>query len=379
MIPLVDLRRQPEALKEELTAAIDQVIETSAFTLGETVERFETAFAAYCQTEFAVGVGSGTDALYLALVACGVTAGDEVITSPNTFIATAEAISMCGAKPVFVDVDPKTYNIDPSKIEAAVTPRTTAIIPVHLYGQPADMDPIMALARRHGLKVIEDACQAHGAVYRGRRVGSIGDAGCFSFYPSKNLGCLGDGGIVVTDDTVIAESIRLLRNHGESGKHRHLVPGRCSRLHGLQAAVLRVKLKYLDSWNQERREQADTYARLLEPYAPEAIPAPRGPGDHVYHLYVIRTAQREALRTRLAAADIGVGIHYPIPIHLQPAYQGLGNGTGDFPIAETLAQEILSLPLFPGLSENEISAVASAVLDGMGRQRKLGAEERLAV
>lgn len=362
MIPFVDLKRDNEEIQAELNAAIQGVIERGAFTLGSEVEAFESEFAAYCEADHAVGVGSGTDALCLALKACGVGPGAEVITSPNTFIATAEAISLCGAVPVFVDVCEDTYNIDPRLIPAAITPRTRAIIPVHLYGRPADMEAIMTIAREHGLKVIEDACQAHGARYRGRRVGAIGDAGCFSFYPSKNLGAMGDGGMVTTNNSSMAETIKLLRNHGEVKKYSHAIKGHCSRLHGLQAAILRVKLDRLDAWNNRRQANSAHYKALLADSPGIVTPGHADDRDHVYHLYVIRAPYRDDLMKALAGAGVAAGIHYPAPIHLTEAYQDLDYKPGDFPIAERLAGEILSLPMFPELTTAEVADVGKQVI-----------------
>jgi len=379
MIPFVDLKKQNLALGAELNAAIGRVVKNGSFTLGAEVEAFETAFADYCGVKHAVGVGSGTDALFMALKAGGVEHGDEVITVPNTFIATAEAISMCGATPVFVDIDPATYNIDPKLIEAKITSRTKAVIPVHLYGQPADMDAVMALARQHGLKVIEDACQAHGAEYRGARAGALGDAGCFSFYPSKNLGALGDGGMVVTNSAEIAEKVRLLRNHGEVKKYAHAVKGHCSRLHGLQAAVLRVKLAHLDAGNAGRRAHAALYNQLLdEDGGRQSIVTPKtaAGGDHVYHLYVVKTPDRDTLIADLAEAGVAAGIHYPVPIHLTEAYRDLGHQVGDFPIAEKAAAEIMSLPMFPELHETEVRQTAGALIQALNA-RTVAEEEKV--
>ncbi len=358
-IPLIDLRRQYLSVKEEIDKIMAGVIERGAFTLGDELESFERNFARYCGVAFAVGVGSGTEALHLTLKALGIGEGDEVITVPNTFVATVEAILMCGARPVFVDVDERTYNMEVSQLKNVFTERTRAIIPVHLYGQSAEMDEIMNFARERGLKVIEDACQAHGAKYEGRRVGSFGDAGCFSFFPSKNLGAFGDGGMVVTDDRNLAERIKRLRHHGHVDKFTHLEPGFCSRLHNLQAAVLNVKLKYLEGWNKERRHLASLYSRLLC-NLPVKTPLIYQKAEHVFHLYVVRVRERENLKRFLNERGIQTGIHYPIPIHLQPAYRNLGYRKGSFPIAETLANQIISLPLFPGMREEEVETVVHA-------------------
>jgi dTDP-4-amino-4,6-dideoxygalactose transaminase len=361
-IPFIDLKRQHESIREEIDAAIQRVINNSSFSLGEEVELFETEFADFCEAKYGVGVSSGTDALHLALLACGVGEGDEVITVPNTFIATTEAISMCGARPVFVDIDEETYNIDVNQIESAITGETKAIVPVHLYGQPAEIDTILEIARNHRLKVIEDACQAHGAIYKGKKVGVWGDAGCFSFYPSKNLGACGDGGIVITNNRQTAEQVKRLRHHGHRNKSIHEVEGFCNRLHGLQAAILRVKLRYLDDWNQMRKRNAEMYGQLLEGNG-QAIPKSCNGNDHVYHLYVIRLRNRDVLRERLAEMNIDSGIHYPVPLHVQPAYKRLGYRSGDFPVTEKVTQEIVSLPMYPELTRDEIECTAGGIID----------------
>lgn len=364
-IPLIDLRRQYESIKNEIDEAIQRVIDNSSFSLGKEVELFEKEFASFCGVKYGVGVSSGTDALHLALLACGVERGDEVITVPNTFIATAEAISMCGARPVFVEINERTYNIDADQISQAITERTKAIIPVHLYGRPADMDRILEVATAHSLKVIEDACQAHGASYKGRKVGSFGDAGCFSFYPSKNLGAFGDGGIVVTSKVEIAERVRLLRHHGHRNKAIHEVQGFCSRLDGLQAAVLSVKLNYLEKWNEMRSQNARVYEEMLD--SAEVIkPSFDDDRTHVYHLYVIRARNRDGLVHNLGKRNIGSGIHYAVPIHLQPAYRRLGYQLGDFPITEKVAKEIVSLPMYPELARQDIECICDEVVGFAG-------------
>jgi dTDP-4-amino-4,6-dideoxygalactose transaminase len=359
-VPFMDLKLQYQALASEIDEAIASVIDSSAFILGSEVSRFEEAFAAYCETDYAIGVDSGTSALELALRAFGIGPGDEVITAANTFIATALAISFTGATPVLVDVDPQTYNMDPDELPEAITSNTKAIIPVHLYGQPADMDPIMAIARQHGLIVIEDACQAHGATYHGERVGSLGDAAAFSFYPAKNLGAFGDAGIVVTNDDKVAETIRMLRNVGQKRKYHHEVKGFNHRLDSLQAAVLRVKLAYLDEWNAARRQHAEQYTQL---FAGSQVVAPYTAdyAEHVFHLYVVRVEDRDGLRKYLADMQIFTGIHYPIPIHLQPAYEELGYELGDFPVTEKYAGQILSLPMFPEMMAAQVQVVADAM------------------
>ncbi|MFC1510851.1 DegT/DnrJ/EryC1/StrS family aminotransferase [Candidatus Margulisiibacteriota bacterium] len=358
-IPFVDLKAQYRSIKEEIDAAMQCVIENTSFVMGEEVEAFEKEFAQFCEAKFAIGVSSGTDALHLALLACGVRPGDEVITVPNTFIATTEPISHCGARPVFVDINPKTYNIDVGKIEARITPKTKAIIPVHLYGQPTEMDPIIALARKHNLKVVEDACQAHGAAYKGKRVGGIGDLGCFSFYPGKNLGAYGDGGMITTNNDELARKARLLRNHGREDKYQHLIEGYCHRLDNLQAAILRAKLKRLDAWNGARRRAAKLYNNLLS--GSVVIPYEPNWAKGVYHLYVVRVKERSQLQLKLKEKDIATGVHYPLALHLQPAYQHLGCKRGDFPVAETAQEEILSLPIYPEITPEQINCIAMEV------------------
>jgi len=356
-VPFLDLRAQHDPIRAELQAAINEVIDNSSFAGGPFVARFEDEFAAFCQTSHAIGVGNGTDALWLALLARGIGPGDEVITVPNSFMATAEAISYCGATPVFVDVDENTYTLDPARLEAAITPRTKAVIPVHLYGQMADMDPIMEIAGRHGLFVLEDACQAHGAEYRGRCAGSIGHAGAFSFYPGKNLGALGEAGAVTTSDRDLADRIKCLREHGQSRKYHHSHIGWNARMDGIQAAALRIKLKNLAAGNAARRSNADRYNRLLADTEDVVTPFVADYSKPVYHLYVVRVSDRDRLLSELGQRGIACGIHYPKPIHLQDAYKFLNLGPGSFPIAEKHAREILSLPMFPELTPAQIEAV----------------------
>src|SRR5690242_15709792 len=322
-VPFVDLRIQHEPLMPELLDAFRRVTEASAFAGGPFVAAFESQFAAFCHTRFALGVGSGTDAIWLSLLALGVRPGDEVITVPNSFMATAEAISLCGARPVFVDIDEETYTMNPEQLESTITLRTQAIVPVHIFGQMADMDAIQAVARRHGTPVVEDACQAHGAQYKGRKAGSLGVAGCFSFYPGKNLGCLGEGGAVVTSNPELAQRMRMLRDHGSVKKYEHSLPGYNYRLEGLQGGFLSIKLRYLDRWNARRREVAKLYHQLLSESS-LGLPVEMGWGEHVYHLYVIQADDREALRNALNAAGVECGLHYPVPLHLQAAYADLG-------------------------------------------------------
>ena len=361
-VPFVDLQTEYQGIKEDIGDAINAVLNRGDFVLGQSVPELEEAFANYCQTSYAVGVASGFSALELILRAYEIGPGDEVITAANTFIATVLAISACGARPILVDVDPDTYNLDPLQIEAEITSATRAIIPVHLFGQPADMDPILAIAQMHDLRVIEDACQAHGATYRGRRVGSLGDAAAFSFYPSKNLGAYGDGGIVVTNDNAISEQIRLLRNVGQRVKYEHEIKGYNHRLDTLQAAILLTKLPYLDLRNAARRRAARRYDDSLVDL-PVSKPVVADLTEHVYHLYVIRVPKRDALQAYLQEAEIATGIHYPIPIHLQPAFYDLGYQLGDFPIAEQLAHEILSLPMYPELCDEAIDYTANKIRD----------------
>lgn len=359
-IPLVDLKAQYRTIHDDVHAAMQRVLDTTAFIQGPDVKEFEKEFAAFCRASHAIGVASGTDALHLVLRAMNVGEGAEVITTPFTFIATAEAITMCGARPVFVDIDPRTYNIDPEKAAVAITPKTKVLMPVHLYGQPADMDPLLDIASRHGIRVIEDAAQAHGAEYKARRVGTLADAACFSFYPGKNLGAYGDAGAVVTNDAALTNSVRMLRDHGRRDKYEHLVPGYGSRLDTLHAAILRAKLPHLEQWNARRKAIAARYdellgeARVVRPYRPDWA-------DPVYHLYVVRVSNRTAIQDRLKAEGIATGVHYPIPLHRQPAYKTLGYELGDFPEAEKAANEVLSLPIYPELSDADVERVVAAL------------------
>jgi dTDP-4-amino-4,6-dideoxygalactose transaminase len=360
-VPFLDLNAQHAPLRAEIDRAIGEVIDRSAFAGGPFVAQFEQEFAAYCDCRHAIGVGNGTDALWLSLLALGVGPGDEVITVPGTFMATAEAITYCGAKPVFVDIDERTYTMDPAGLADALTPRTKAIIPVHLFGQIADMDPILEFARRHGLFVVEDACQAHGAEYKGRKAGSMGAAGCFSFYPGKNLGALGEGGGVVTNDDGLLEKIRILRDHGQIRKYHHTMVGWNGRMDGIQGAVLSVKLRHLEKGNDLRRAHAAQYDEALRGVEGIILPYKAPYSRHVYHIYAIRVQDRDELMKTLTDQGIGCGIHYPIPVHLQEAYRSLGYGTGAFPIAERCALEFVSLPMFPELTPDQISIVADAV------------------
>ena len=359
-VPFVDLQAQYKSIKGEIDEAIARVLDSAAFVLGREVESFEAAFAEYVGARFCLGVNSGTAAIQLAVMACGIRAGDEVIVPANTFFATAEAISTAGATPVFVDADPVSYTIDPNRIAAAITPRTRAIMPVHLYGQAADLDPIFEIAARHNLIVIEDAAQAHGSRYKDRVVGAMGRAGCFSFYPGKNLGAYGEGGAVVTNDEAVARHVRLLRDHGSERKYHHEIIGYNFRLEGIQGAVLKVKLRYLDRWNTLRREHAARYATLLRDSG-LTLPREMSYAYHIYHLYVVQAEERNALQRSLSEAGIQTGIHYPIPVHLQPAYASLGYKVGDFPEAERQARRVLSLPIFPELTEQQIKRVAEGI------------------
>lgn len=360
MIPFLDLKSQYHNIKPEIDAAISRVLESTEFVLGDDVAAFEDEFAAYCHAQEGVAVNSGTSALHLALLAAGVGPGDEVITVSFTFVATVAAIHYLGAKPVFVDIDPRTYTIDVRQIENAITERTKAIIPVHIYGQPADMDPILEIARRHNLLVIEDAAQAHGAEYKGRRVGSIGDLGCFSFYPGKNLGAYGEGGMVVTNNPEYSRSIRMLRDWGQERKYHHRVKGYNYRMEGLQGAILRVKLRHLEEWTELRRAHAARYDDLLSDsdlQTPVALPHNR----HVYHIYAVRVAERDALQQELHRNGIQTGIHYPIPVHLQEAYADPSYRRGDLRFSERAADEVLSLPMFAELTNSQIDAVCLAM------------------
>jgi len=359
-VPLVDLAAQYPEIRADVDAAIARVLDSTAFILGREVADFEAAFAAHVGATGAVGVASGTAAIELALRACGVTAGDEVITAAHTFIATAEAISHTGARPVFVDIDPVTFNLDPAAVRAALTPRTRAIVPVHLYGQPADMTALMALAREHGLFVVEDAAQAHGAEVDGRRCGSIGDLAAFSFYPGKNLGAYGDAGAVTGTNEALLARVRKLRDHGRTSKYEHDEVGFGERMDALQAAILGVKLRHLESWTERRRAHARRYAELLEEL-PVELPREAPDRRHVYHLYVIRAERRDELLAHLKASGIDAGIHYPVPLHLQPAYADLGYAAGSLPETERAAREILSLPIYPELVDEQLVAVADAI------------------
>ena len=364
MIPFVDLKTQYSNIKEEINTAVLKVLDSTQFILGQEVIAFEKEFAAYCNTDYALALNTGTSALHLALLAAGVGAGDEVITTPFTFVATVAAICYTGATPVFVDVDPVSYTINVTQIEQAITKKTKAILPVHLYGQPADMQPIMEIAHRHGLTVIEDAAQAHRAEYKGQRIGSIGDIGCFSFYPGKNLGAYGEGGAIVTSNPEYARKIKMLRDWGQEERYHHVMKGYNYRMDGIQGAILRVKLRYLDQWTEARRTHAAQYDWLLANSAvktPTVMPY----SHHVYHIYAVRTNQREMLQQKLNEQGIQTGIHYPIPVHMQTGYADLGYKLGDFPNSESVAKEVLSLPMYAELSSQQVEIVSNAVSESV--------------
>ena len=359
-IPLVDLKAGYQPLKAEILNAIDGVLEGMNLHLGPNVRALESEFAAFCGAKYAVGAGSGTDAILIALKAAGIRAGDEVITTPHTFFATIEAIVLAGAVPVFVDIDPQTFNIDPAQVEKKITNRTKAVLPVHMYGQAADMKPVMTLAEKHGLKVIEDACQAHGAEYAGKRCGSFGTAGCFSFYYTKNLGAYGEGGIITTDDQALAETAGKYRTHGHKSKYEHEMIAYNSRLDEVQAAILRIRLKHLDEYNAARRNIAEKYNALLKD-TPLVLPKEAAGRKHVYHLYVVRSKERDALQQHLADAGVGTGIHYKKPVHLQEACAVYGSKKDDFPVTERICNEILSLPIYPELKDEQVEYIAAKV------------------
>lgn len=359
MIPFVDLKREYHYIKKEIDSAIQGILERGMFILGEEVKLFEKEFSSYCETKYGIGVGSGTDALYLALLACGVGPGDEVILPAHTFISTALAITYTGATPVFTDIDSDTYTLNSVEVETRISKKTKAIIPVHLYGHPTDMDLIKEIAEENDLMVIEDACQAHGALYKGKKVGSIGDIGCFSFYPTKNLGAYGDAGMIVTNNEEIARKVKMLRNYGEKKKYKYEIIGYNSRLDEIQAAVLRVKLKYLDEWNERRSEIAAHYGEMLEG-SDIIVPVEKEYAKHVFHLYVIRCNDRDTLQKHLSEKDIQTLIHYPLPIHKQKSY--LNSSGPHFPIIEKISKEILSLPMHPWLEQENVKEICSLIL-----------------
>ncbi|MCK4352814.1 DegT/DnrJ/EryC1/StrS family aminotransferase [candidate division WOR-3 bacterium] len=359
-IPLIDLKTQYLSLKTEIDTAIQNVIDNTSFVGGKELTGFESEFANFCDVKYGVATSSGSTALDLTLLALGIGKGDEVITTPNTFIATTEAITHVGAKIVWVDIEPDSYNIDPEKIEAKITPRTKALLLVHLFGHPCDMDIMLKIAQKHNLIVIEDAAQSHGAEYKGKRVGSFGKAACFSFYPGKNLGAYGHSGIMVTNDKEIADCVMLLANHGRYEKYEHLREGYNYRPDTIQTAILRVKLRYLNEWNKKRRKNAELYNQLLKD-TPIITPRELSYAKHVYHLYVIRTEKRDELSKYLDSKGITTLIHYPIPLHLQPAYKYLGYKSGDFPVTEKCCSQVLSLPMFPELKREQIELIAQEI------------------
>ncbi len=360
-VPFLDLKTQLAGIRNEITVAIQEVLESTAFAGGPFVTKFEREFAAFCDCQHAIGVSSGTSALWLVLLATGVRVGDEVITVPNTFIATAEAITFSGATPVFVDIDERTYNLDPQKLEAAITSRTKAIIPVHLFGQMADMNPILEIAKQHNLLVIEDAAQAHGASYKSKPAGSFGDAGCFSFYPGKNLGAYGEAGAIVTNNSDLAAKIAMLRDHGQSQKYCHDYIGWNARMDGIQAAVLNVKLRHLKMWNEARRNLAGIYSERLADCDRVILPHEAEYAEHVYHIYAIRARNRNGLLRYLADRDIHCGIHYPLPLHLQKAYKWMGHSKGSFPVSEKCQEELISLPIYPELGVGQVEYVTDEI------------------
>jgi len=378
-VPFLDLKAHHAPMLDEINRAIQDVIVEGAFAGGPHVAAFESAFASYCNCRHAIGVGSGTEALWLILLGLGVGSGDEVITVPSTFMATAEAITYCGATPVFVDVDERTYTMDAAKLGKAITSKTKAIIPVHLFGQPADMDPILEIARSYGLSVIEDACQAHGAKYKGRTVGTLGDAAAFSFYPGKNLGAFGEAGAIVTNNPELQDKIRILRDHGQTRKYHHTMVGWNGRMDGIQGGVLRIKLRHLEKGNRLRQSHAAHYDLAFDDIEEITTPVKAAYADHVYHIYAIRVEHRDDVACSLAEMGIGCGIHYPVPIHLQEAYHHLGYQRGDFPVAERCSGEFLSLPMFPELTHAQIELVVQAVKDavnaGSGLVKSFSASE----
>lgn len=369
MIRYVDLKSQYHSIKPEIDAAISRVLESSEFVLGSEVAAFEEEFAAYCGVPYAVGVNSGTSGLHLALLAAGIGPGDEVITVPFTFVATAAAIRYTGARPVFADIDPKTYNLDVTSIQTKITPRTKAILPVHLYGQPAEMDMTADIARRHNLVIIEDAAQAHGAEYKGRRAGSLGDLGVFSFYPVKNLGAYGEAGIVTTANPEYRRKLRLLRDWGAERKYHHVLQGYNYRMEGLQGAILRVKLRYLEQWTEARRAHAASYTRLLAGSGGVTTPYSTPHVRHVYHVYSILVNDRDAMIDKLRAKEIQFAIHYPIPIHLMEAHADLGYRRGDFAVAERVAEQVLALPIYPEMTAAQVEKVSEVVCDAAAEKR----------
>lgn len=370
-VPFLDLKAHHDPLREQIDAAIRDVIDANAFAGGPFVAAFEKEFAAYCGAAQAIGVGNGTDAIWLSLLALGVGPGDEVITSPSTFMATAEAISYCGAQPRFVDIDETTYNLNPALLEAAITPKTKAIVPVHLFGQCADMDPILEIAGKRGIPVVEDACQAHGTLYKNRKAGTMGVTGCFSFYPGKNLGAFGEAGGITTNDSAVADKIRVLRDHGQHRKYFHSQIGWNARMDGIQGAVLSVKLKHLDASNSKRQAHAKLYGQLLADAEQVLTPVEASYGRHIYHVYAVRVKNRDKILQAMGEKGISCAIHYPIPVHLQDAYRFLGYKKGSFSVAEKCAEEFLSLPMFPELTRAQVTAVAEELKNCVGARKEM--------
>ena len=370
-VPFSDFSQQYQTVKDKIDKGLKNVFEKGNFILGEEEKAFEAQFARYCDSKYAIGVNSGTDALYLALGALNITVGDEVIIPTYTFIATALCISYTGAKPVFIDIEEETYNIDPNKLEETITEKTKAIIPVHLYGQPANMDEIEAITKKHNIAIVEDACQAHGATYKGEKTGSLGDIGCFSFYPTKSLGAFGDGGIVVTNNDDINQKIQMLRDYGRKDRYEHQIKGFNSRLDTIQAVVLSAKLEHLDEWNKMRGIQAAYYCQLLKEVSSITTPMIKENRTHVFQTFAIRVPNRDKICNEMKKKGVSVLIHYPIPIHLQEAYRDLGHNKGDFPVSEKIAGEILSLPMFPHISQEQIEYVCSSLKELCGKEQKV--------
>jgi dTDP-4-amino-4,6-dideoxygalactose transaminase len=364
-IPFIDFKEQNRLIQGEVDLGFKKVFEKGDYILGEQAKIFESAFSSYCEAQYGVGVNSGTDALHLAMAALDLQEGDEVIVPTHTFIATALCVSYARAKAVFVDIEPDTYNMDPKSFEKAITKKTKAVIPVHIYGQPANMDEIVAIAHKHGIKVVEDAAQAHGSRYKGKRVGSLGDVACFSFYPTKSLGACGDAGMIVTSDKAIYEKVLMLRDYGRKGRYEHKIKGTNSRLDTLQAVVLNAKLKHLDSWNEMRAKNAALYAELLKPISGVVTPITKTDRTHVFQTYAVRLPNRDKVMNGLNAKGIGALIHYPIPLHLQEAYADLGYKAGAFPVAEKVASEILSLPMFPHMTKEQVEVVVKALRESL--------------
>jgi len=360
-IPFIDFKEQNRLIQGEVDLGFKKVFEKGDYILGEQAHTFEATFAKFCDVQYGVGVNSGTDALHLALMAIDIKEGDEVIVPTHTFIATALCVSFCRAKPVFVDIEPDTYNIDPKSFKAAITKKTKAVIPVHIYGQPANMDEIVSIARQHGIKIVEDAAQAHGSRYKGKRVGSLGDVACFSFYPTKSLGACGDAGMIVTNNKDIYEKALMLRDYGRQGRYEHKIKGTNSRLDTLQAVVLNAKIKHLDSWNEMRAKAAAHYAELLKPLKKIVAPVTKQDRTHVFQTYAILVPNRDRVMEAMKAQGIGVLIHYPISLHLQEAYAELGHKKGDFPVAEKISHEVMSLPMFPHITKEQIETVVATL------------------